>query len=116
MTRNEFIESLTSSVVSYINAPEIAGPNPQIRVNPLKLDVALINGTDFLNDIAYSDEIIEAAAAADRPADADADDYQVAQNPDFYPAATLVKFSSDGVRHPNTEAIERIADIYFPPK
>lgn len=113
MKRNEFVEAVEGLVWEYINNVDMLGKNAQIRVNPELLYVDLFSEKEYLEGIADSEEAIEDAAAAIGPADSEAADYQAAQNPDFYPAGTLVKKDADGKTVPDHEAIEKIASTYF---
>ncbi len=111
MKREEFIERVKHLVSLYIENDNLFDQSPQLRVNPVALEMTIVNGGDIASDIADSEEIVEAAAGSDRPADEDADDFQVAQNPDFYPVKELIT-TIDGKRQPAKRAIAQIAGNY----
>lgn len=113
MTRQEFIDTVTTLVNDYIGAPGNFDSNPQLRVNPELMQITIINGSQLLQAIEYSDEAIESAAAVEGDASESATDYQASQNPDFYPMFTLTKRDSNGKQYPSAEAISKVADIYF---
>ena len=113
MTRDEFAASVLNAVRQYIDNTDIVDDNPQLRINPVSLDVILINGRDMFSEIADSDEAVENAAAAERPWDEDTSDYQVRQNPDFYAVKSLIKQGTDGLPVPDQAAIDAIAVVYF---
>ena len=112
MTREEFINTVRNQVAVCAENVDLERDNAQVRVNPVTLDVMVVNGSDFMAEIADSDEAVEDAAAAERPADKDATDYQVAQNPDFYAVSRLVR-RDGGKVVTDDEAIERVASLYF---
>lgn len=108
VTRNEFIDVIRTYVQGYIDNPGSFGSDPQIRVNPLSLDTTMVRDSDMMSEIGISDEVVEATAAADTDAEADAGDNSVRQNPDFYPLRTLVCCGA-----PSDKAIDAIAKVYF---
>lgn len=108
MTRKDFIDTVTEYVQGYIDNPGMMGTDPQIEFNPVTGVISMVYDSSMLTDIGYSDEVIESAAAAERAQDKEADDYQAAQNPDFYAVRTLV--TADG--RPDIAAIENIATDY----
>lgn len=89
--REKFIKDVVGLIQEYIENFDRFDSNPQIRVNPLTLQVSLENGSDFLQDIADNDEAIEDAAIAEKPETEDAADYQVKLNPQFYPVKSFLK-------------------------
>lgn len=113
MKRAEFEEAVTGLVWVWINNQDLQGKNAQIRVNPELLYVDLLTQNEFLQALEYSQEVIENAAYAHDAAQYEASDYQAAQNPDFYPAHTLVKKNAEGKLTPDPEAIATIAANYF---
>lgn len=113
MDKENFKKILKDAVQEYIDNFDRFDSNPQIRINPESLTVALVNGSDMIAEIEDSDEAVEDAAHAQGMADQEASDYQVKQNPDFYPVKKLLqpKGNSD---IPSGLAIERILIKYFP--
>lgn len=112
MDKKEFEAAVTTAVQTYIDNFDRFEPNPQIRVNPVTYFVEPMSGNDFFKEIEDSDEAIENAAYADGMATETADDYQVSQNPDFYPVKNLVKTVAGNVI-PDPEAIGKIVANYF---
>lgn len=112
MTREEFTNAVTELVTQYIETVDRFDNNPQLRVNPVTFAIDLATGNDLLEEIAYSNEAIEEAAAAERPASEDAADYQAAQNPDFYPLRSLVRINSEGEDRVDEKAVENVAANY----
>lgn len=114
MNREEFEKHITNQVDDYINY-YIGGEgnDPQIRVNPESLDAQFVGSRDELRDIAFSDEAIEQAAAADDAAAEDAGDFQASQDPDYYSLRSLVVADANGKLHRNTAAITALVDTYF---
>lgn len=108
MTREEFIHNVEEQVLNYITFHNAPDRNAQIRVNPLLKTTAPITGQEYLAEIADIQENIEIMAAADRPESEDDANYQVRQDPDFYPILSLI---SNG--QPDMEAITRMASHYF---
>lgn len=104
MTIDEFKKIVSDNVQLYIDNFDRFDSNPQIRVNPELMRVDIVNGSDFLSGIADSEEAVEDAAAAD---------YQVRQNPDFYPVKKLLYTLPDGKTVPSAKAIDEIAKVYF---
>lgn len=113
MTRKELISEITTLVGRYIDNFDSFDSNPQIRINPKTLHVLLVNGSDMYDDIEFSDEAIEEAAAAQRAETEDATDFQAEQNPDYYAVRPLLRKGADNKVQPDAAAIEAIADIYF---
>ena len=77
MTRDEFIEKLTGEVNTYIENFDRFDSDPQLKVIPATLDVALVNGSERSDAVEDSDEAIENAAAAHGMANQETMDYQV---------------------------------------
>lgn len=113
MTRKEFKKSIEDNVYLYINNFYRFDSNPQLRVNPATLAVTLVNGSDILDEIGDNDEAVESAAAAHGMASQEASDFQVTQNPDFYPVKNLLEAVSDDKTLPKEDAIESIVSTYF---
>lgn len=108
MKKDEFVKAAKAMVEVYLNNPDTFKGDAQLRVNPELLTVDMETEGEFQSDLEDSDEAIEDAAYAQGDETEAASDYQAAQNPDFYPAKTLVK---DG--KPDVEVIERLAQNYF---
>lgn len=114
MKKEEFVEAVSGLLWVYINNEEMLGDNAQIRVNPVLLYVDLLSGKEFLQALADTQEAIENAAYAHDAAQYEAADYQAQQNPDFYPACTLLMKDADGRTVPSRELIEeKLASNYF---
>ena len=113
MKKSEFIEAVTGLVWVYINNEDLQGRNAQISVNPELLYVDLITEEEFQDALLYNQEVIENAAYAHDAAQYEAEDYQAAQNREFYPAWKLITKDDEGKTVPDAEAIERVADNYF---
>ena len=79
---------------------------------PAGLAVDIVSGSDFLDEIAESDEVIEIAAAADDAASEDAADYQASRIPDFYELSQYVK-DVDGRKTVDVAAVDRLVSKYF---
>lgn len=112
MTQNNLTDSIIGLVKEYIENFDMFDSNPQIRINPGTKRAALVNGRDMLAEIEDSNEAIEDAARAEGAETEDASDYQVKQNPDFYPVKSLLKTMPDGRVVPDESGIEKIAVIY----
>lgn len=113
MNRDNFIKNIEFWVQEYIENFDRFDSNPQIRINPQNHDVALVNGSDLLSEIEDSNEAVEDAAGAQGMETQDASDYQVKQNPDFYPVKTLLKPIAPGKSEPDHAAIAKIANKYY---
>lgn len=112
MDAKEFKGHLVDAVQMYIDNFDRFDSNPQLRVNPVSLRVDLVNGSDLIAEIEDSDEAVEDAAASQGMANDDATDYQVKQNPDFYPVKKLLQ--PDGNTDvPSEKEIDRIVREYF---
>lgn len=112
MKKKEFVEGITGLVWVFINNEDLQGKNAQIRVNPELLTIDLFTEKEFLQGLADAQEAIENAAYAHDAAQYEEADYQAAQNPDFYPALSLVTTNEEGRRVPDSSAIEAIAENY----
>lgn len=114
MIRQEFTTTLNRMVQKYIENFTMYDSNPQLRVNPATLEMTIINGRDMMLELAENDEVVEAAAGAERPDEKDADDMQVRQNPDFYAVKTqLLEIHKGEEPTPSARGIADIADVYF---
>lgn len=113
MTREEFIKTVDTLVERYIENADSFDLNPQLRINPATFDMTIVNSSDMLDEIEDSNEAIEDAAAAERAATEEYTDYQVSRNPDFYAVNSLTKTSADGKTSPDSNAIAKVAEIYF---
>lgn len=103
MDRKDFTENIKRIVANYEEDRAEMGPDPQLRINPLSLHASVVTAAEMQNEIAYTDEDIEAAAAAEGDETESSDDYEARQDPDFYPLRLL---TADG-------AVDRLADKYF---
>ena len=112
MKKEEFLTSVTGQVRKYLSLPNEYGKNAQIRVNPALFLVDLLSEKQYLDAIAFSQEVIENAAYAEGDATEGADDFQAQQDPDFYPVSKLIK-NDGGFTEPDNEAIEALASNYF---
>ena len=113
MTRDEFIEKLTGEVNTYIENFDRFDSDPQLKVIPATLDVALVNGSERSDAVEDSDEAIENAAAAHGMANQETMDYQVTRNPDYYAVKRLLAASGPDHNIADTTASEAIASNYF---
>ena len=112
MTRDEFIEKLTGEVNTYIENFDRFDSDPQLKVIPATLDVALVNGSERSDAVEDSDEAF-GSAAAHGMANQETMDYQVTRNPDYYAVKRLLAASGPDHTIPDTTAIEAIASNYF---
>lgn len=112
MEKKEFEKAITNAVELFIGNFDRFEPNPQLRVNPATLYVEPMSGTDFYSEIEDADEAVENAAHAGGMADETAMDFQVTENPDFYPMKNFVK-TVEGKVVPNPLAIANLASKYF---
>lgn len=112
MTSKEFKRVLTDRVQEYIDNFDRLDSNPQLRVNPVSYMVELVNGSEMFSEIEDSDEAVEDAAASQGMESDDATDYQVEQNPDFYPVKKLLKPEGNS-DVPSEEDIDKIVGEYF---
>ena len=114
MKREEFAKAITDLVQNYINNFYQFDSNAQLRVNPELLYVEIENGNAYLDDIGYSEEVIENAAHAEGDATESASDFQASQDYDYYPVSTLIKHIDARTAVPDPEAIQKIVSTYFP--
>lgn len=113
MKREEFVQSVVGLVQQYIDNFSAFDGNAQLRVNPALKNVEIENGYAYLDDIAYSDEVIENAAYAEGDETESTDDFQAAQNYDYYPVRALFRMIGDHKAEPDMDAINGVADKYF---
>ena len=113
MKKEEFVQAVTGLVWVYVNNEDLQGRNAQITVNPELLYVDLITEEQFQDALLFNQEVIENAAYAHDAAQYEAEDYQAAQNPDFYPAWKLVTKDAEGKTVPDEEGIDKMAANYF---
>lgn len=113
MTRTELTDKLAGIVSAYI-ANESALTDPQIRINPMTLDIGVVTAKEMFAEIEDYDEMLEESAAAEGAADEEESEFQVAQNPDFYSVKELVIKNTDGTQHPDITSIQDIAGKYLP--
>lgn len=113
MTRNKLIDKITSLLDVYVDNIDSFDHNPQLRINPANYDLTIVNGSDMLEEIEDSNEAIEDAASADGAENEDSTDYQVKQNPEFYPVKKLIKEDAEGKFIPDKITISGFASNYF---
>lgn len=103
MDAKEFIDNVKRIVANYSGNRDEMVDDPQLRVNPISLSVSVVTAQEMQNEIGYTDEDIEAVAAAEGDETESSDDYEARQDPDFYPLRGLLK---EG-------AVEAMAANYF---
>lgn len=103
MDKTDFIANVKRIVANYSNDRDEMTNDPQLRVNPMSLHMSVVTAQEMQNEIAYTDEDIEANAAAEGDETEASDDYEGKQDPDFYPLRQLLKEGE----------IEKIANNYF---
>ncbi|MCM1290815.1 MAG: hypothetical protein NC201_07610 [Prevotella sp.] len=113
MKREDFIKTVTGLITEYIFERVDSKSNAQLRINPLTLSASIVSDADFLAEIADNEEAIEDAAAVDGLENEDGADRQAAQNPDFYPVASLIIKDSKGASIPDSIEINKLVDNYF---
>lgn len=113
MKREDFVDSVATLVQEFIDNFASFDENPQIRVNPELKYVEIENGYAYLDDIGYSDEVVENAAYAEGDATESADDFQARQDYDYYPVRALMKKTDAHHAVPDIEKIEKLANRYF---
>lgn len=112
MSKEELVKAITHAVTLYVDSPEYFDANPQLRINPNTLDVVAVNGKDAYKDMAFADEAIEEAAAAQGDESEDSTDFQSSMNPDFYAIKDYV-ITKDDKTLPDMKAIQSLASSYF---
>ncbi|MCM1440180.1 MAG: hypothetical protein NC131_13405 [Roseburia sp.] len=113
MTRKEFTDAVSSLVSEYIFEGAMPELDPQLRVVPATLEIAIVSAEEFQNEIADGDETIETAAAAQGPRAENDSDTEVNRIPDFYPVRILIKPDDKGGYEVDTEVVAEVADNYF---
>lgn len=113
MSHEEFRRLVVNSIQEYIDDFDRYGAGARLRVNPASHDVELENGYAIQEEIEDSDEAVENAAVAEGAATKEYTDYQVTQNPDFYPLRTLIKVDENGRGVPDPEAVDNIVANYY---
>lgn len=103
MDKKEFVENIKRIVTNYEGDRSEMGDDPQLRINPLSLHASVVSAKEMQNEIAYTDEDIDAGAAAEGDETESSDDYEEKQDPDFYPLRELT----------GPDAIQKVADTYF---
>lgn len=103
MDKNEFIANVKRIIDNYSADRDEMTDDPQLRINPLSLHMSVVTAREMQNEIAYTDEDIDAEAAAEGDETESSDDYEEKQDPDFIPLRTLLA----------PEAIASLADRYF---
>lgn len=104
MDKTEFIDNVKRIVANYAENRDELTDDPQLRINPLTLHMSVVTAAEMQNEIAYTNEAIDAEAAAEGDQTESSDDYEEKQDPDFYPLRTLL---ADG-------APAALARQYFP--
>lgn len=112
VTKALFKQQLTDLISGYIANYIGNDENPQIRVVPADLTADIVSGSDFLNEIAESEEVIEIAAAADDAESEEASDYQASRIPDFYELRDYVK-ETGGRKTVDVAAVDALVAKYF---
>lgn len=112
MGKKEFTDTIFDFIKGYISNPKAFGTDPHLRINPRSLAVNIIGCNDMHAEIENSNEAIEDAGVEGDMSE-DAADYQVRQNPDFYPVKSLVAALPSGVLEPDKKAIGAVAAKYF---
>lgn len=113
VTRSQFVNSVTEAVQQYIDTFYEYDGNPVLRVNPELLLVEVENGYGLLDDIDYSNMVIEEAAYVGGDRSESDDDNHAKQDYDYYPVKKFFTVDASGHGAVNKDAIEKLADIYF---
>lgn len=113
MDKEQFRKAVTREVADYIRNWDQFGSDPQLRVNPADLELRIFTSTDLARAVEDADEAVENAAIAQGAETEEADDWQVKQNPDFYPLKGLIKAEGKENTVPDPFGIDRIVRIYF---
>lgn len=112
MKREVFVDMIVDLVNEYINYGDDVDPDMMIRVNPSNLAAVMVDSRVMQQEIAYSDEAVEAAAGVEGDASESATDMQAREDPEFYKVKSLIITEANGSRRVSREAVERIADDY----
>lgn len=110
-TKEELKKAIGDLIDTFIAGIGENHDNYQLRINPQDLDVKIVDGGDFLNEIAYSDDLIEQETAADDANSEEKTDYEASRLPDFYPVRTLIR-KKDGKPAADHAAISRLVKKY----
>ena len=113
VTREQFVNSVTEVVQGYIDNFYEYDENPTLRVNPNLLLVEVENGYGMLDDIDYSNMVIEEAAYVGGDRSESDDDNHAKQDYDYYPARKFITVDSKGKGTVNKAAVASLADKYF---
>ena len=113
VTRTQFINSVNEVVEQYIDNFTQYDENPMLRVNPELLLVEVENGYALLDDIDYSNMIIEEAAYVGGDRSESDDDNHAKQDYDYYPVRNFINVDDKGRGSVNAHAVEALADKYF---
>lgn len=113
VTREQFVNSVTEVVQGYIDNFYEYDENPTLRVNPDLLLVEVENGYGLLDDIDYSNMVIEEAANVGGDRSESDDDNHAKQDYDYYPARKFITVDSKGKGTVNKAAVASLADKYF---
>lgn len=101
--KQEFKENIERIVANYAADRDEMINDPQLRVNPMSLTMSVVTAREMQNEIGFTDEDIEAGAAAEGDETESSDDYEAKQDPDFYPLRELLKAG----------AIDAVVSNYF---
>lgn len=112
MTKEDLRNAVNRCVAAYIEDYDVLGADSQLRINPATFDAVIMSERDKLDEIADADEALESAAAAQGMESQESMDYQVKQNPEFYPMSIFVRIMPDGHMRPDEERIEEILSKY----
>lgn len=113
MTRKEFIEGAEAAVARYLDDFELFEPDPHLSVNPVTLMVDVVSGRTMAEGVEDADEAIENAAASEGDETESAMDYQVKENPDYYPITQFLFVKKGEPTVINPMAIGKLADKYI---
>lgn len=97
MDKKEFIDNVTRIINNYAADQLEMQDDPQLRINPMNLHMSVVTAQEMQNEIAYTDEAIDAEAAAEGDMTESSDDYEEKQDPDFYPLRVLLKAGAESV-------------------
>lgn len=107
-----FKNDIINLLHAFVEFGDSTAGNPQVRIDPQTLYVALANGADFIDEIADTEENIENEAAAESNSAEEAADFQAQRDPDFYPVSRFLTLQH-GKRIINQEAVDRLVDSYY---
>lgn len=113
VTRDQFINSVNEVVQQYIDNFAQYDENPMLRVNPDLLLVEVENGYALLDDIDYSNMVIEEAAYVGGDRSESDDDNHAKQDYDYFPVRNYITVDSKGQGTVNSKAVNALADKYF---